>query len=364
MYLEQALIAISLCVQARIPVLIWGAPGVGKSSAISSLAKFFSLPIEVVIASIREPADFGGLPIIDQNTSTTRLASPHWAKRLVDLGKGILFLDEITTAPPAVQKALLRVVLEKVVGELVLPDSISIVAAANPPDLASDGYDLTPPMANRFIHLDWPNDPKHWCKGMRHGWQTPSLPLLPDDWEKHIDPITTLVTGFIDKLPFMLYQFPSDISAMGRAWPSNRSWDMAIKAMAACQSAQISDEIMYSLVAGCVGEGTAIELSSYLREMNLPDPETLLANPDSLVLNPNRHDIIQATLMSVVSAVLRDMSVERYRQALKVISKAATQGVFDIAWPAFSVLNKSKPADANNSIPEMAVFKPFLELVA
>lgn len=364
MYLEQALIAIGLCIQARIPVLIWGAPGVGKSSAISSLAKFFSLPIEVVIASIREPADFAGLPIIDQNTSTTRLASPHWAKRLVDLGKGILFLDEITTAPPAVQKALLRVVLEKVVGELVLPDEVSIVAAANPPELASDGYDLTPPMANRFVHLDWPNDPQKWVTGMRHGWNNPCLPTLPTDWENYIKPVTNIVTGFIDKLPDMLYQFPKDPVQVGRAWPSNRSWDVAIKTMAVCQSAQVSDEITDYLLTGCVGQGAAIAFSNYLKELRLPDPEALLSNPNSLVLPLNRHDAVQAILMSVVGTVIKDMTPERYTKALRVLCKAASQGVVDIAWPALCILQSKKPSGANTAIPEMSVFQDLMALVA
>jgi len=364
MCLQQALIAISVCIQARIPILIWGSPGSGKTSAITSIAKFLGLSIEIVLASIREPSDFSGLPLVDPINKTTSFAAPDWARRLSNSEKGLLFLDELTTAAPAVQKALLRVVLDKVVGDLALPQSIAIVAAANPPEEAADGVDLAPPMANRFIHLSWPNDPESWCHGIKQGWRIGSLPVLPQNWESQIDPVKTLVTGFISKMPEMLYKFPTDPTEMGKAWPSNRSWDMVIKIMAACQSAQISDEIMYSLVAGCVGEAATISLSSYLREMNLPDPETLLANPDSLVLTVNRHDVLQATLMSVVTAVLRNMTVERYRQGLRVLCKAANDGAFDIAWPAFSVLHKHKPADANNAIPEMAVFKDFLELVA
>ncbi len=364
MYLQQALIAIAICIQAKIPILIWGSPGSGKTSAITSITKFFQLPIEIVLASIREPSDFSGLPVIDPVNKTTSFAAPDWARRLSNKGQGVLFLDELTTAAPAVQKALLRVVLDKVVGDLALPKNIAIVAAANPPDEAADGNDLAPPMANRFVHLNWPNDAQAWCQGIKQGWHIGSLPLLAQNWESQIESVKTLITGFISKMPQMLYQFPSDPTQMGKAWPSNRSWDMAIRVMAACQSANISDEIMYSLIAGCIGEAAAISLSSYLREMNLPDPEQLLANPNSLVLPTNRHDVIQAILMSVVSSVLRNMTIERYRQGLKVLCKGANDGVVDIAWPALSVLEKHKPADANNAIPEMAVFKDFLKLVA
>ena len=38
---------------------------------------------------------------------------------------------------------------------ILLSIAIAIVAAANPPEQASDGWDLSAPLANRFVHLDW-----------------------------------------------------------------------------------------------------------------------------------------------------------------------------------------------------------------
>lgn len=67
------------------------------------------------------------------------------AKRLHEAGAGYLFLDELSTAPPAVQAAMLGVALERRVGDLVLPRAVQVVAAANPPERAADGWDLSPP---------------------------------------------------------------------------------------------------------------------------------------------------------------------------------------------------------------------------
>ena len=50
---------------------------------------------------------------------------------------------------------MLTVALERMVGRTKLPDAVRIVAAANPPDRAAGGVDLTPPMANRFLHIDF-----------------------------------------------------------------------------------------------------------------------------------------------------------------------------------------------------------------
>ena len=103
--------ALGVAVAARVPVLLWGAPGTGKTSAIRAMAQTMGLPCETVIASIREPSDFAGLPIVVGDG--VRFAPPAWARRLAEAGRGLLFLDELSTAPPAVQAALLRVVLER-----------------------------------------------------------------------------------------------------------------------------------------------------------------------------------------------------------------------------------------------------------
>src|SRR5581483_1133846 len=141
------------------------------------------MPCEVVIGSIREPTDFGGLPVVVAGGVT--LAPPSWALRLVEAGHGLLFLDELTTAPPAVQAAMLRVVLERVAGDVRLPAEVRVVAAANPPEEAADGWELAPPLANRLVHLDWPTDGRYVAQGIALGFPPPSLYAFdggrPDD---------------------------------------------------------------------------------------------------------------------------------------------------------------------------------------
>ena len=137
--------------RAGVPVLLLSDPGVGKSSLVRGLAAAQGVVCETVLGSIREPADIAGLPVVGE--AGVRLDAPAWAKRLAEAGAGYLFLDELTTCPPAVQAAMLTLALDRVVGELPLPSGVRVVAGANPPDRAADGWELSPPLANRFLHL-------------------------------------------------------------------------------------------------------------------------------------------------------------------------------------------------------------------
>src|SRR5688572_13216101 len=221
--LDTAAAALGTAVAAGVPVLLWGAPGTGKTSAIRAMAGAASWACETVIASIREPSDFAGLPIVVDGA--VRFAAPTWARQLAaDERPGILFLDEISTAPPAVQAALLRVVLERVVGDLDLPDGVVVVAAANPPEEAADGWDLSAPLANRFCHLDWRVDPAAFAQGLAGGFPAPAVPSLPDDWEQQLPMARGLVAAFVSVRPALTVDVPTDASRAGRAWASPRTW--------------------------------------------------------------------------------------------------------------------------------------------
>ena len=350
--------ALALALQSGVPVLAWGPPGVGKTAVITALADSLSLPLEVVLASIREPADFSGLPVIRDDG--VRMEAPSWARRLAEAGKGILFLDEISTAPPAVQAALLRVVLDRVVGDLELPPGVAVVAAANPPEQAAGGWDLSPPLANRFCHLSWALNTQGWIDGMIQGWPVPSVPRLPDNWEAGIPASRTLVAAFIRHRPHLLLQLPESEEQAGKAWPSPRSWDMAARLLAASNAAQAGDDAAASLVAGCVGEGAGLEFLAWRKALDLPDPEAVLAAPDSFKV-PERGDQAFAVLTAVVTAAVSNLTSERWMAAWQVLARAADQGAKDIAAAAAKALAQARKPGLPLPQKELQGFIPLLK---
>jgi MoxR-like ATPase len=355
--------ALGVAISARVPVLLWGAPGTGKTSVIRAMADAAGWLCETVIASIREPSDFAGLPIVvpaehgSVDGSRVDFAPPRWAVRLTTAGRGVVFFDEISTAPPAVQAAQLRVVLERTVGDLTLPEAVSVVAAANPPEQAADGWDLSPPLANRFCHLDWPVDARSVAEGFAAGWPPALPPQLDREWERRVPVARSWVAGFLTVRPTLALALPEEAAGGGRAWPSPRTWDMSARLLAAAEAGGISELAISLLVRGCVGAGPGVEFLTWLAEADLPDPEAVLADPDSFTL-PSRGDRAYAALSSVAAAVAANPGDGRWERGWRVFGRAA-EAAPDVAAAAARVLARCRPPGA--AIPdEVSAFAPLL----
>jgi hypothetical protein len=335
--------ALAISVSAGVPVLLWGSPGTGKTSVVRALGASLGWPVEVVVGSIREPTDFSGLPVVADGG--VWLAPPSWAKRLADAEHGLLFLDELTTAPPAVQAAMLRIVLERVVGDLALPAGVRVVAAANPPEQAADGWELSPPLANRMVHLDWVVDAATVADGLAIGFPPPPAPgrhTRPDP--VRLATARATVAAFLKVRPTLLLQVPATATLAGRGWPSPRSWEMVATLLGMCETAGADEDVRAALVTGAVGEGAGIEFLSWLANADLPDPEAVLADPDSFEL-PERSDRAFAVLTAVASVAISHGDPESWAAAWRVLAKA-TSAAPDVATLVAQSLASARPGGA------------------
>lgn len=343
---EQLLTLASVAVQANVPTILWGEPGIAKSALIAGIFDSLRWPYEIILGSIRDPTDFVGWPT---NTEHGVVMSPHaWVMRLTEKNLGVdrnghpnragLFLEEFNLAPKSVQAAMMRLVHEGVVGEEKLGKGVARIAAANPPESSAGGWALDPPLANRFFHINWSLSASFWAEGMVSGFQRPAVARIPEDWEKHIPQARVDISSYIYSKQDALHQRPEDASKASRAWPSPRTWDMASRLLAASYALGLNDGMKLSLVAGCVGDAAGQEYMEYRRKLDLPDPEKVLAHPEK-VKWPNRGDKIFAILNSVVACIAAKNDEQRWLQGWKVLAMASKE-TMDVAAIAAKTLAK------------------------
>ncbi|MCC5950410.1 MAG: sigma 54-interacting transcriptional regulator [Nitriliruptoraceae bacterium] len=327
---------------ADVPVLLWGSPGTGKSALIRTLGRLDACHTATVIGSLREPADLAGLPVVQPDGSVA-LAPPRWATDLRDAGGGYLFLDELSTAPPSVQAAMLRVAMEKVVGDLVLPSATRIIAAANPVDLAAGGWELEPPTANRFLHLTHRPDLDTFVDGLTGGFDAatsgrdpePLAPPGPDATARAV----AQVVGFLRARPARFDDCPTQPGAGGGAWPSPRTWH-ALQRLLAWLPAHLEQARRFATV-GLVGDAAGLEFLAWVRHQDLPDPAAVLDG--TAPLRPDlRDDQLHAILSGVTTVALARGTADAWVAAWEVVGQVPT----DLGAVAARSLMRARPADA------------------
>lgn len=337
--------ATAACVQGNVPVLIWGDPGATKTAKLSAYGTAWGRHVEAISAGSREAVDFMGLPM--EKDGMVVYSPLSWALRLGQAKRGLLIIDEVTTAQSTF-KAFLRMVQERYVGEYHLPETVSIIGIANPPEIAVDGVDLPAPVANRFAHLQWHLDRAEWLANVGSNFVNvqvadPSTYLTdgtPADRARAVN----LITGFLQHRPDLLLKVPGDPEAQSGAWPSPRSWTNAMDALTWVPA---DDEDARDLIlTGCVGEGATKELLMWLAMADLHDPAAVLADPSMVSWTSERPDRVFALLTSIEALAVLDGAEATWRKALAVTVACATAGRPDVAMPAARNLANSPHAAA------------------
>jgi hypothetical protein len=268
--------------QLQLSLMLWGPPGIGKSSIVADVSKKHGLQLIDLRLSQLAPTDLRGLPVAENGVS--RWFPPEF---LPANGKGVLFLDEINMAPPAMQGLAQQLILDRKVGSYEVPEGWFIWAAGNRKADRAAVFEMPSALANRFIHLDL----------------TPDLDSFKA-WGLQLG-MSEQLLAFLAFRPSLLHQ----IDAQRPAWPSPRSWTMANQLMSAGLS-----------VEPAVGPGAAGELEAFCAVyQGLPDLESILAG-GSKASFPEE---VSARYAVVLGLIVRSDTAEKGIHALTWLVKQA-----------------------------------------
>lgn len=317
--MDKNLSTIKMHYAARVPTLFWGAPGVGKTSAIEAFGR--SIGKDVLVPQLRNVEDLC-VPVVrhdkDGGTRVEVMPVSEFAEAATrpDI---IIFVDELGTLSRSVQNAILRFLDSGKIGSYRIPENIWRVAATNDPSMVESAFYITPTAANRLAHCRWHLDPVQWCNDFVRYWGcVPEIGDVDQDaWLK----MRSAIAGFIYKSQSALLDVPKSEVQKSGPWPSPRSWDYGsrLAAIAYAQGADLPDAL--ATVEATVGPPRAMEIVSWAKEITLPDVEEWLSDPEHVMM-PRRSDILHAALSEMIQRVVKGNDYERFVAAWKILNQA------------------------------------------
>ncbi len=290
-------------------------------------------------------------------------------RRVNNAKYSMVFGDELSSANPETGAAFMSLASDGRAGDLKLHDRVSRMFAMNPTHCAAAGRELSPPEANRFCWIEWDLPFADYEDYLRGGkGLLAHVKELPEDWEAAYGPRTKLLlAGFLATKRELMNELDTGTSAdmhtaankgvnPHAAWASQRSWENAMRLMAACMSTgeNMRSELCALAVRGCVGENAANQFFNWLKEANIPDPEDLLAAgvKGAKKLMPKRHDYLKVTLEQLAHAACDKGIAERKNvDAMKryLVAGEIINDVFendnkkDVAYTGFQILAGNVP---------------------
>ncbi len=265
-------------------VMMWGAPGIGKSQAVRQIGDAIRAKTgkTVHVTDVRlllfNPIDLRGIPTANEDKTLAIWLKPQiFQMDESDRVVNILFLDEISAAPPSVQAAAYQITLDRVVGEHKLPDNCIVIAAGNRVTDKSVAYKMPKALANRLLHIE--------VEGSFESWQR---------WAVK-NGINRRVLGYLSFRRDRLFGFRQDSDDLAFATP--RSWEMVSNIMN-----HVSEDldVVGQMVGGLVGIAETIEFKSYCKiYADLPSMTDIFSGRTKTV--PRDTDRLYAVVTSMIA---------------------------------------------------------------
>ncbi len=259
-------------------IMIWGAPGIGKSSIVSSLAKKLNLEFLDLRLSQLAPTDLRGLPVPVKSSSDEKGIIEWYRPEFLPIeGKGILFLDEINMAPPTMQGVAQQLILDRKIGKYEVPSGWYVFAAGNRKEDKASVFNMPAPLSNRFLHL--------FLETNFESFKTYSF-------EKDI---CEEIISFLSYRPNLLHKLTNN----EMAWPSPRTWELA------------SDLYKIGLpIDSAVGDSVAHEFESYLEVYGkIPNLKLIIEGKSKSIKFPDEISCKWATLTGLITRCNKSIEV-------------------------------------------------------
>ena len=244
--------AVHASIALKQPLMFWGPPGIGKSEVVAQVAKELGRDLIDIRLPNWEPTDMKGIPFYNPQSNLMEWGPPSELPQDPN-SNAVVFLDEINGADENVQGAAYQLILNRRIGQYVLPENVVVIAAGNRDGDGGVTYRMPKPLANRFMHIEGAADFDSW-----KSWAVRN--------NIHAD-----VVGYLETNKQDLFDFNTKSSSSAFATP--RSWSFVSKIL----DGKLAKDIEKHLVVGSVGEGVGLKFNAFRKlSVKLPKPIDVL----------------------------------------------------------------------------------------
>lgn len=274
---SETLTLLTAAITNRLPVLLAGAPGVGKSDLVALATAGCGAHLILSHPAVEDPTTPGGIPWPNAITGRADyLPCGALADLITATEPTVWCMDDLGQAPASVQAAYMQWILARRVNGMSLPDCVSIVACTNRRQDRAGVNGILEPVKSRFATIvEVEADIDDWCS-----WAIDAALPIP-------------VIAMLRYRPDLLSD-PKPTTDMTNS-PSPRTWANLAKLVAL----NLPMAIRHAAYSGAVGEGAAVEFMAF---------ETMfgsLVAVDDILLNPQTADIpIKPSELYAVSTAL------------------------------------------------------------
>lgn len=288
---------------AGLPVLIKGAPGIGKSDVVQQVAEETSADMILSHPAVADPTDAKGLPwVAEGGDEATFLPFGELAKACKATKRTYWFLDDLGQAPAAVQASFMQLMLARRVNGHVLPDCVTFVAATNRRTDRAGVTGILEPVKSRFASIvELEPDLDEWCV-----WAFEPKRNIPPE-----------LIAFLRFRPEFFCKFEPSADLTNSPMP--RTWAHAAKLLNLGLPADVITEVL----GGAVGQGAAVELLAFIRLFReMPSIDAILIDPDSVRIPKEPSVLYAVTTALAMKANAKNFGrVARYAERLLSDSK-------------------------------------------
>ncbi|MDN7135373.1 ATP-binding protein [Pseudidiomarina terrestris] len=289
------------------PLMLWGAPGVGKSTIVRDLCQRQNIDFIDIRLAQREPVDLRGLPV-PKDDHVDWLLAGEWPRD--PDSRGIILFDELSAADRTLQAAAYEIILDRRLGDLYrLPPGWLVLGAGNRMTDRAVAYSFSSALANRFCHLNLEPDVEQWCR-----WAQ----------QQGLDPT---VIGFLKFAPENFFNMEGSTE---QGWPSPRSWERVAETIGQAERLGLNAQQQRIIVNGLIGAGAAAAFFAYRETAEeLPDVGAMLRG-EIPVRVPRTNDAVYA-LCAAVTHYLWRADKRDYHARLQVLFSISSKLSSDFA---------------------------------